>query len=148
KAAHYFGARYSKQRRGQWIGDLILDHLRRLAGIFGVDNDLRVGEIRNRIERRVAHGIDAGEDDERRGEQHEEGVAGRPGDDGADHGDLPSGAVKACRAARRLLSASIRKLAPVTTFSPSRRPSRTATYPSARAASLTARGSKRPSPRS
>jgi hypothetical protein len=46
------------------IGDLILDHLRRLAGIFGVDDDLRVGEIRDGVERRVAHGIDAGEGDE------------------------------------------------------------------------------------
>ena len=127
EAAHHLRARHREQCRGQRIGDLVLDHLRRLAGIFGVDDDLRVGEIRNGIERRALHGIDAGEDDESCRQQHQKAVAGRPDDDGADHGDLPSGAVKACRAARRLLSASIRKLAPVTTFSPPRSPSSTAT---------------------
>jgi len=52
------------------VGDLVLDHLRRLAGIFGVDDDLRIGEIGNSVERRVAHSVDAGEDNERSGEQH------------------------------------------------------------------------------
>ena len=127
EAAHHLGARYGQQRRRQRIGDLVLDHLRRLARIVGVDDDLRVVEIGDRIKRRMAHGVDAGEGDKCRGEQHEKRIAGRPADDAGDHGDLPSGAVKACRAARRLLSASIRKLAPVTTFSPSRSPSSTAT---------------------
>ena len=77
-------------------------------------------------ERRMAHGIDAGEDDKGRRQQHQKAIARGPADNAGDHGDLPSGAVKACRAARRLLSASIRKLAPVTTVSPSRTPSSTA----------------------
>src|SRR5207244_7513082 len=83
-------------------------------------------------------------------QQHQEGVSGGPPDNAADHGDFPwpCGAAKFCNAARRLLSASIRKLAPTTTFSPSATPSSTATYPSAFGPSLTARGSNRPSPRS
>ena len=39
--------------RGQRIGDLILDHLRRLARILGVDDDLNVGEIGDGVERHV-----------------------------------------------------------------------------------------------
>ena len=78
KAAHHLGARHREQRRGQRIGDLVLDHLRRLAGIFGVDDDLGVGEIRDGVERRVPHGIDAGEDDEGRRQQHQKAVARRP----------------------------------------------------------------------
>ena len=42
------------------IGDLVLDHLRRLAGILGVDDDLGVGEVGDGIERHMADRIEAG----------------------------------------------------------------------------------------
>ena len=57
-------------------------------------------------------------------------------------------AVKLASAAFRLLSASIRKFAATTTFSPAVTPLVTSTKPSPRRPSLTGRGSKRPSPRS
>src|SRR5262249_22709079 len=97
----------------------------RLAGIFGVDDDLRVGEVGDGIEGGVPHGIDAGESDECRSQQHQKAIARRPAHDAGDHGDLPSGAVKACSAARRLLSASMRKVASATACSPSPTPSST-----------------------
>ena len=55
-------------------------------------------------------------------------------------------AVKPPSAAFRLLSASIRKFARVTTWSPSLSPDSASTKPSPRTPSFTSRGSKRPSP--
>ena len=60
------------------IGDLILDHLRRLAGIFRVDDDLHVGEIGNRVERHARHRVDAGEHEKDSSQPDQEGVARRP----------------------------------------------------------------------
>jgi hypothetical protein len=51
KSAHHLRFRHAQHGRGQRIGDLILDDLRRLSGIFRVDDDLNVGEIGNGIER-------------------------------------------------------------------------------------------------
>ena len=51
-AAHRACAGHRQHRGGQRIGDLILDHLRRLPGEFGANDDLRVGQVRQRIERR------------------------------------------------------------------------------------------------
>ena len=55
KSAHDLGARHRQQRRAEGIGHLILDHLRCLAGILGVDDHLRVREVGERIERRLEH---------------------------------------------------------------------------------------------
>src|SRR5215472_15710347 len=89
-------------------------------------------------------------------EQHQQEVARRPGDDAGDHGRGPdalagsAGCAPASAnpfsAALRLLSASIRKLAEVTTASPSDTPWVTSTKPPPRRPSFTSRGSKRPSP--
>ncbi|MDB5723302.1 MAG: hypothetical protein JWQ16_56 [Novosphingobium sp.] len=112
--------RHGQQRGGEWVRHLVLDHLRRLARILGVDDDLRIGEIGQRVERRVENGPDAHTYHEQRGEQHEQHVPGteinhyQP----TDHCFDPC--VNPCRAARRLLSASIRKLAPITTRPPGR----------------------------
>jgi hypothetical protein len=84
EAAHHLRLRHRQHGGGQRIGDLVLDHLRRLAGVFGVDDDLHVGQIRQRVDRRAQNGVDAGEDDEQRGEQNQEAV---PVDDiGTQHG--------------------------------------------------------------
>ena len=136
------GARHAQQCGRQRKGDLVLDHLRGLPRVLGVDDDLRVGKIGNGVERHLAHGIDAGGGEQRRADQHENHIAGRPADDGGDHGWLPcerSGAAaedggcaagagvaamgeKADSAALRLLSASMRKFAATTTSSPASMP--------------------------
>ena len=113
--------RHSQQRGREWIGHLVLDHLRRLARILGVDDDLRIGEIGQRVERRIENGPNAHPNHERRGKQHEQHVPGTEINKPTDHCFDPC--VNPCRAARRLLSASIRKLAPITTRSPGAMPS-------------------------
>ena len=125
EAAHDLRLRHRQHRGRQRIGDLVLDHLRRLAGIFGVDDDLGVGEVRNGVERQMDQRVDAGRGGEAGAEQHQQQVAGRPGDEAGDHCWAPS--EKPFSAAFRLLSASIRKLAETTTGSPSATPSRTST---------------------
>ena len=95
-------------------------------GILRVDDDLGVGEVGNGVERQMDQRIDAGRGGKAGAEQHQQQVAGRPGDEG-DHGDHCAGAPaseKPFSAAFRLLSASIRKFAEVTTASPSATPSR------------------------
>ena len=75
KAAHHLRARHRQQRRRERIGNLILDDLRRLARIVGVDNDLRIGEIGNGIQRRVPDGVDTGNHDQRRCDQDQYRIA-------------------------------------------------------------------------
>ena len=116
--AHHFRARHRQHRRGQGIGDLVLDHLRRLAGIFGVDDHLGVGEIGDGVERQMRQRIDAGGGGKAGAEQHQQQIARRPGDQAGDHGCAPA-SEKPLSAAFRLLSASIRKFAETTTGSPS-----------------------------
>ena len=146
--AHHLGARHGQHRRGQRIGDLVLDHLRCLAGKLGVDDDLRVREVGNGVERQRAHRPHARHHREGRGDEHQHQVSGRPGDETGDHrlASVLDGAVKPFSAACRLLSASMRKLPLTTTRSPSAMPLTTSTKPSPLRPSLTSRGSKRPSP--
>src|SRR5260221_13134031 len=108
--------RNAEHRSGQGIGDLIFDDLRRLAGIFSVDDDLNVGEIRNCIERHMLKRVHAGQSDEDGCQSDEEDVSRGPANDGGDH-FWDSCSVNPFRAARRLLSASIKKVAEVTTSS-------------------------------
>ncbi len=82
ETAHHLRAGNGEKRRGQRIGDLILDDLRRLAGIFGVDDDLGIGEIGDRIERCPQHGINAGGRGERGRDEDKKEVPARPTDDG------------------------------------------------------------------
>jgi hypothetical protein len=60
EAADDLRARHGQHGGRQRIGDLVLDHLGRLAGIFRVDDNLGVGEIRNRIQRQMNQGVDPG----------------------------------------------------------------------------------------
>src|SRR5829696_292207 len=126
------------------IGDLVLDHLGCLPGIFGVDDDLRVREIGDGVERQVPECVEACRDREYGADQDQHDVPGRTADEPRDHGAC-SEVAKPFRAALRLLSASIRKLAETTTASPSATPSRTSTKPLPRRPGLTSRGSNRPS---
>src|SRR5262249_9361096 len=126
KPAHHPRPGNAEHRGGQGIGDLVLDNLRRLSGIFGVDDHLNVGEIGNGIERHALKRVNTGESNEDGCQSDEENVARGPTDDGSDHfGD--SCWVNPFSAARRLLSASIRKVAEVTTSSPSLTPSSAST---------------------
>ena len=125
EAAHDLRARHREHGRGQGIGDLVLDHLRRLPRILRVDDHLRIREIRNGVERQMRQRVEAGGGGKGRAEEHQQQVARRPRDEAGDHGWAPS--AKPFSAAFRLLSASIRKLADVTTGSSSARPSRTST---------------------
>ena len=59
EAAHHLRLRHRQHRRRQRIGDLVLDHLRRLAGIFGVDDDLGVGEVGDGVERQMQQGVES-----------------------------------------------------------------------------------------
>ena len=130
EAADDLRLRHRQHRRRQRVGDLVLDHLRRLARIFRVDDDLGVGEVGDGIERQMDQRVDAGRSGEAGAEQHQQQVAGRPGDEARDHCCAPS--AKPFSAAFRLLSASIRKFAETTTGSPSATPCRTSTYPAPR----------------
>ena len=109
KAAHDARARHVEHRGCEREGHLILDDLRRLAGIIGDDDDLRVRQVRYRVERNARDRIDAGDDRKERADQYQNAVARRPADNARDHGATVS-AVKAESAAWRLLSASIRKM--------------------------------------
>src|SRR3546814_9102430 len=53
EAAYRRRSRHRHQRRGQRIGHLIFDRLRRLPGIAGLDDDLGIGKIGNRVERHL-----------------------------------------------------------------------------------------------
>src|SRR5262249_49215127 len=121
EAAHHLRFWHRQHRGCKRIGHLVLDYLRRLTRISGVDNDLRVGKIGDGIERQVTQGVNAPGRSHERGDQHNHDVARRPINNPGDHWVSP--AARLCSAALRLLSASIRKLAAVTTLSPSEMPS-------------------------
>ncbi len=99
--AHDFRSRHRQHRCRQRIGDLVLDDLRRLPRKLRIDDDLRIREVRNRVERQGAHGPDTGNDGKGRRDEDEGQVARRPGDEAGDHGRPPlsSGAVRALSAA-------------------------------------------------
>ena len=122
KAAHDLGLRHREHRRRQRIGDLILHDLRRLPRVLGVDDHLHVREIGNGIERKRAYRVDPCGNGKHRADDDQQQVVRGPRDQPRNHfGCSPS--VKARKAAFRLLSASIRKLAETTILSPSEIPS-------------------------
>jgi hypothetical protein len=59
KAAHHLRLRHRQHGRGQRVGDLVFHHLRRLPGVFGVDDDLHVREVGQGVDGRSQHGKDA-----------------------------------------------------------------------------------------
>jgi len=89
KPPHHLGMRHRQQRSGQRVGDLVLDHLGCLARILGVDDHLRVREVRERVQWRVSDSPHADTDHDEGGEQHQHLVAGGQLDKAADHGLAP-----------------------------------------------------------
>jgi hypothetical protein len=87
--AHGLCARDAQHRRRQWIGDEILDDLRRLARKWRAHDHLRVREVGEGVERRLRHRPQACGDQERRGDQDQEAVNDRPSDQGGDHFTAP-----------------------------------------------------------
>ncbi len=85
-ATHDLGVRDREHLGGERVGDLVLHDLRRLSGIFGVDDHLDVGKIRDRVERRVQHRIESGGDQEGRAQENQELVVDRPLNDSCKHG--------------------------------------------------------------
>ncbi|GJE71125.1 hypothetical protein CHKEEEPN_2669 [Methylorubrum podarium] len=135
EAAHHLRLRNRQHGGREGEGDDVLDGRRTLPGVFGVDDGLHVREVGDGVERQGLERQDAGRHREHGPDQHQDEVAGRPADQAGDHGVPPAlaacwsslGAVMPCSAAFRLLSASIRKFAAVTTRSPAVTPSRIST---------------------
>ena len=59
ETTHHLGTGHGQHGGGQRISDLVLDHLRALPGVFGVDDDLHVGQIRQRVDGRMDDRVDA-----------------------------------------------------------------------------------------
>ena len=98
KTAHDLSLGYRQHGRGQRVGDLVLDDLGRLPGIGRVDDDLDVGEVGQRIKRRLFDGINAAADQGQGGQQDNEHIAGRPFNQLAEHlSALPDGWSSSCR---------------------------------------------------
>ena len=96
EAAHRLHLRRRQHGARQRIGDLRLDRARRLAGIAGPDDDLRVRQVRQSVDRRARQRVDARHRQEQRAEQHEQPVGDRPADDALDH-RAASGAMRSMR---------------------------------------------------
>ena len=84
-AAHGRRARHRQQRRGERIGDLVLDQPWRLPGIRRAHDDLHVREVGQRVDRRAQVGIHADRGQHRRQQQHHRPVLERGPDDRVDH---------------------------------------------------------------
>ena len=110
------GVRHAHQRGGQRIGDLILNHLRRLAGEVGDDDHLHVRKIGDRVETDVDRGPDAAGDEHRGQQEHDELVADGKFDDPCDHRPLRSSA-----RINSLLTVASSVRASVTSFAAARR---------------------------
>ena len=82
---HRAGAGHRQHGRGQGIGDLVLDNLRRLAGIGGPDNDLDVRQVGQGVDRRAAYGPKPARQQGERGQQDEDPRPDRRANDRGDH---------------------------------------------------------------
>jgi hypothetical protein len=72
------------------VGHLILDYLRRLTGVLGIDDDLHVREVGQGVDRRAQDGVDAADGDEQGSQQDQETVPARPFDDFRQHVRWPN----------------------------------------------------------
>ena len=91
-AADILGEGHRQHLRGDRIGQLVLDHLRRLTGIFGVDDDLDVGQIGNGVEPGGRDRPPPTDDGEDHPDDHDELVLEGPLDDFVQHGAPPQSA--------------------------------------------------------
>ena len=74
KTAHDFCIRHREHGRGQRVGHLVLDHLRRLSRKFSEHDDLHVGQVRDRIEWRRADCPDADSRQDQRRDDDQQAV--------------------------------------------------------------------------
>ncbi|MNX81615.1 hypothetical protein D3C86_1133070 [compost metagenome] len=73
------------EARRERVGDLVLDDLRATARPLGEDDDLVLGEVRDRIQRGPGDGEGAPADQADQRDEDDEAVANRPFDDALDH---------------------------------------------------------------
>ena len=83
--AHRARAGHRHHGGGERIGELVLDDLRRLPRKRRADDDLHVGQVRQRVERRAQQRHRAPAGREQRGHQHEKAVGDRPADQRRGH---------------------------------------------------------------
>src|SRR5207249_2964606 len=163
--AHYLDLGHGEEGGEKRIGHLVLDDLGRLARVVGVDDHLRIREIRDRIHRHRAEQEHASHEHEDRAERHELAALDGPRDELFDHclfplppspfpvcippmfRPIPIWSMSPCIAAARFDSESSRNVAEATTSSPDFRPSTISTSESPRSPTRTSRGMNRPSPR-
>ncbi len=84
-AAHHFRPRHGKHLGRDGISDLVLDDVRRLAFPRRVDDDLRVGQVGDGVERDVAHRVNAAEHQHHRRQHDDELVLERKIYDAREH---------------------------------------------------------------
>ena len=83
-AAHVLCPRQAQQRARHRIGDEVFDQLRALAGKLGAYDDLGVGHVRHRVERRGLDRANPADQQYHRADQDQELVLDRPGDKAGD----------------------------------------------------------------
>ena len=76
--ANHLGMRDREHLSSERIRDLIFNDLGRLSGIFGVDDYLDIGKIRDRVERRMQHRIEARGNQEDSAQEYQKLVLDRP----------------------------------------------------------------------
>ena len=91
KTAHGLCAGNRQHGGSQWIGDLIFNNLRGLAGIAGFDNHLNVREVGQGIDWRVNNRPCAPDAEEQRPHHDQETVGDRPPDNPFNHHRLLNG---------------------------------------------------------
>ena len=129
KAAHGLGPGHGQHARGDRIGDLVFDDLRRLPGVGRADDDLHIGQVGNGIERQLPHRDQTGDGEQNRDRQYPAAMGERGLDQAGDHGVPPVGAALSIwlKPPCKLASASSRNCPEVTMRSPSPSPSRIST---------------------
>ena len=85
EAADGLDLRGTQHRGDDRIGDLILDDVRASVPA-GVDDDLRIGQIGNRVQRHLTHPVVGPDDGHQSEDDHQVLVAGTELDDAVNHG--------------------------------------------------------------
>src|SRR5580700_322551 len=86
--AYRFHPRPSQQRSDDWIGDLIFDDVGWLAFPIGVNDHLHIRNVRQGVQRNVAHGPDSSQREQKYPGEDQEAIVCAPLDDSGDH-DIP-----------------------------------------------------------
>ena len=86
---HAHRVRQPAQRDLERNRDLLLDFLRRVAGIQRDDGHLDVGDVGKRLDRQRAKRDDAAADEQQREQQHEQRLMQREGDDASEASARP-----------------------------------------------------------